>query len=767
MTPQAGDPVEVFYSYSHKDEGLRDKLETHLTMLKREGVITDWHDRRISAGQEWDGEIDEHLNSADMILLLVSADFLASNYCYDIEVKRAMKRHDDGEACVIPIILRPCDWQTAPFGKVQALPKDAKPVRRWEDEDEAFLSVAQGIRQAATELVSSRSARSTSPTETPKVSTPSLIPRPPIIGFVARREANGRDIVERLQEELAPPKTQLVTLSGPGGVGKTTLAAQAARVLKETFAGRVVWSRVEGRADFALSTLLDDIATQLGRADLRTLAPELKEAQVHALIADPPTLVVLDNYETIPPVEQKRIEAWLTLAQCSALMTSRQRIGSTLNITIAAMSRDEAREFLEKLTAQAQDPQLFSTEVRQRIYDTAEANPFVMQWVVGQIDAAQEPQTVLEELAHGEGDAAQRVFDRSFNLPQLGDDGRATLLALSLFAPSADRPALAEVAGFGDDMKRVNEAVKNLHALWLIKGIDGHRRFTIEGLTRTLAGARLSKDERANEFRQRFVAYFLHYAQAHPQPTPEDYAALEAEKDNLLYAIDVAFNLRDWESVQQLTYILAAPVTGVLSVHGYWDEAIRRGEQGLKAARNISSEARVALFAHNIAIIHQKRGELIEARRLYDESLEIRRSLGDQSGIAISLHQLGRLAQDQGELAEARRLYDESLEIKRRLGDQRGIAITLHELGRLAQNEGKLTEARRLYDESLEIARRLGDQSGIAITLGQLGLLAEDEGDKAEAARLTREALDIFEKLRSPYAEKARRQLERLEGESS
>jgi tetratricopeptide (TPR) repeat protein len=118
-------------------------------------------------------------------------------------------------------------------------------------------------------------------------------------------------------------------------------------------------------------------------------------------------------------------------------------------------------------------------------------------------------------------------------------------------------------------------------------------------------------------------------------------------------------------------------------------------------------------------------------------------------------------------LAEARRLYDESLEIKRRLGNQSGIAITLHELGRLAQNEGKLTEARRLYDESLEIARRLGDQSGIAITLGQLGLLAEDEGDKAEAARLTREALDIFEKLRSPYAEKARRQLERLEGESS
>ncbi len=89
--------------------------------------------------------------------------------------------------------------------------------------------------------------------------------------------------------------------------------------------------------------------------------------------------------------------------------------------------------------------------MRQHIYETAEANPFLMEWVVAQIGAAQEPDTVFEELAEGEGDAAQRVFDRSFNLPQLGEDGRAALLALSLFVPSASREALAEVAGFGDD----------------------------------------------------------------------------------------------------------------------------------------------------------------------------------------------------------------------------------------------------------------------------------------------------------------------------
>src|SRR5438128_1377433 len=101
-------PIEVFFSYSHKDEELRDEMANHLSILKRQGVITDWHDRRITAGDEWAGQIDEHLNSAHLILLLISADFIASDYCYDLELTRAMERHEAREACVIPVILRPC-----------------------------------------------------------------------------------------------------------------------------------------------------------------------------------------------------------------------------------------------------------------------------------------------------------------------------------------------------------------------------------------------------------------------------------------------------------------------------------------------------------------------------------------------------------------------------------------------------------------------------------------------------------------------------------
>lgn len=138
----------LFFSYSHEDEALRDRLEVHLSALKRSGAISTWHDRRITAGDPLGQRIDEHLERADLILLLVSPDFLASNYCHDVEMQRAMARHAEGSARVIPVILKPCDWQHPPLSSLLAAPKDGKAITRWPDEDEAFLDVVRQIRAA-------------------------------------------------------------------------------------------------------------------------------------------------------------------------------------------------------------------------------------------------------------------------------------------------------------------------------------------------------------------------------------------------------------------------------------------------------------------------------------------------------------------------------------------------------------------------------------------------------------------------------------------
>lgn len=151
-SPEPDSDVRLFYSYSHKDEVHRKKLKNHLAVLRRRGLISEWHDREITAGTEWKGEIDENLELAQVILLLISDDFLGSDYCYDIEMKRALERHEVREARVIPVILRDCDWKTAEFSKLQALPKDGKPVTSWRNRDEAYLDVAKGIRKVVEEL---------------------------------------------------------------------------------------------------------------------------------------------------------------------------------------------------------------------------------------------------------------------------------------------------------------------------------------------------------------------------------------------------------------------------------------------------------------------------------------------------------------------------------------------------------------------------------------------------------------------------------------
>ncbi len=145
--------AKLFFSYSHKDESVRDELEVHLSMLKRQSIIEPWHDRRIVAGDEFDGQISEHLEEADIILLLVSPYFLASSYCYDVEMTRAMQKHEDGTARVLPVIVDPCDWHSAPFGKLLAMPRDGKPISKYTNVHDALLEVVKAIQSAASSAV--------------------------------------------------------------------------------------------------------------------------------------------------------------------------------------------------------------------------------------------------------------------------------------------------------------------------------------------------------------------------------------------------------------------------------------------------------------------------------------------------------------------------------------------------------------------------------------------------------------------------------------
>jgi tetratricopeptide (TPR) repeat protein len=147
--------VEIFCCYARKDQSLLNELQIHLIPLKRQGLITIWADTDIDAGIEWEKENEKHLDTAQMILLLISPEFMASDYCYSTEMKQAMARHEREEARVIPIILRHTSWQLAPFGKLQPLPTGAKPVisSSWRNKNVAFHDVAEGIRRTVESLI--------------------------------------------------------------------------------------------------------------------------------------------------------------------------------------------------------------------------------------------------------------------------------------------------------------------------------------------------------------------------------------------------------------------------------------------------------------------------------------------------------------------------------------------------------------------------------------------------------------------------------------
>jgi hypothetical protein len=165
--------AKVFFSYSHHDEQYRDQLEAHLASLRHEGKIESWHDRRLLAGSEFGSEIDQQINDADIILLLVSANFLNSKYCYSIEMARALERHSKGEAHVIPVIVKPCDWESTPLTGLLAIPRDGKAITTWPNFDEAFTDVAKQIRRVVNEINASTSSPMEATFSKPVVATPS------------------------------------------------------------------------------------------------------------------------------------------------------------------------------------------------------------------------------------------------------------------------------------------------------------------------------------------------------------------------------------------------------------------------------------------------------------------------------------------------------------------------------------------------------------------------------------------------------------------
>ncbi len=367
------EPIKLFFSYSHKDEDLREELVKHLSILQRQRVIEAWHDRKIGAGDEWAAEIDANLNDAQIILLLISADFLASDYCYENEMKRAMERHEAGEAAVIPVILRQCDWHGGRFGKLQGLPKDCKPVTSWTNRDEAFTDIALGIRKAVEKLQASQPVRGAA--RTSRIWNVSHHRNPNFTG----REELLADIGKALTSGHAAALTQVIT--GLGGVGKTQAAIEYAYRHRADY-GVVWWIKSEEPI-----TLASDFAALAGELNL----PE-KDEQDQRIVIDAVRrwlereggwLLIFDNIN-----HPGDLRGYLPANRNGhVLVTSRDPNwrGVAGTVQVKPLPRDESVEFLVKRTGQND---------RQAASDLADALgdlPLAMEQAGAYIEQSQKP----------------------------------------------------------------------------------------------------------------------------------------------------------------------------------------------------------------------------------------------------------------------------------------------------------------------------------------------------------------------------------------
>lgn len=764
-------PPAIFISYARQDAAHKERLVVHLQGLIQQGVISAWHDGLLVPGQEWDKEIVKNLEASRLVVLLISPDFIASEYANRVELRHAAERRAEGQVCVVPVLVEHVyRWQDKPLGDtrlgaLQALPDGGRFVAEWDDDNVAWTKVVAGIAQAVTECVKEGAGVRVEgePGALPHERWSWGIPDPPAVGVVPRRDRKGRDIVGHLVEELAPGRRRRMMLSGPAGIGKKTLAAEAARRLLKDYGGRVVWSDAARRANYTEYSLFDDIVEKFDGPKPHKFPSARKRAEADVRIAGLPLLVVIDSYAEIEHEERHDIQHWLERSPCSALFVSRE-VDASLdlhNVSVVPMWPDEAREFFRRRVRETQSPQIFNDMVRDCVLHEADGNPLALKWIVEQIDRTRRPDGVLQELRRGKGAAANRIFNYTFK-HQLGDDERAALLALSLFTPNAAHEPLARVAGFGRSpraLKRLDRAVSNLTRLSQLRAGEESGRLGLENLTRRLARAKLNEDNRegrfewlpgavrplflwflttegrGRHFKRRFVEHFGEYALNVRWDDYADRTAAEAERSNVVAAMQLACERQDWDTVLELF----AVTLNYVHTYPVWKRSVVAAEQEI-GDRLMKTGRRPPLL---IEINHRRENKRV-ARRYYEGIPE---KLG-APGVTSHTDLIG--------------LDPSGMNLPR---EERVIlSVAAFELGVCAHSRGKYPTARSYFEAAKKLKMSFRDYggygiacNGVGVTLAVAGLAGKgEEGWKAKAREEFDEAWKNFEKQRNKAEEKQR-----------
>ena len=800
-TTIAARPVEVFYSYAHEDRVLRQRLENHLKVLQRQGLIGQWTDRLIAPGTDWDREINEHLDSAAIILLLLSEYFLASDYIDGVEMRRAFERVGGEGVRVIPVILRECLWRDDQrLASLEPLPRNRRPVAGWRDRAAAFAEVASGIKGVAQELVPRGVYGVATSIPLPANAGPRIEALPAVWNVPQRRDPAFIDqeaILAELAQYLAEQRAggSIVAVVGPPGVGKTSLVTEFA--FRHAAEYDAVWWV---RADQS-STLASDLPALAGALHLpatgpaadtvelwSVLRPWLETSQRYLLILDDATEpeAVLDRLpETVGghviltardttaiPARARRVEL-RPFSHSTSLDFLRRQVGDIDPASAAGVAR--------RLGGLPLALGLTSTYLRQGTQSVDDFLGDLGPETAGnaEADAVAALGLILNRVDDTSSRAADLLRLVSFLAPE-----DIPLAEVSAHAPALNDPIAEEIR----DPAALDELVETLARFELVwragDAMSLHRH--VQSLVRASlsdearrrwSGAAVGLIESAFPSDSRDVRTWRVCARLLPHAVAAvDYAeplgsgSLEsgrllrrmavyligrAELNEAVSAASRALAIHEGYFGPTNTEVAADLVTLGRAYQAMDDLAAARGpfERAVAINERVygAADPRVAHDLIYLGRFLRRIGDLPEAERVLRRAIQLTEVAKgpDDRDVAWAMGHLGRVLQDLRELQEAESTLSRALAIDEAAlgGDHTDVATDLVNLARVQRELNELDPAEDNLNRALRIVtQEYGpDHYEVAIVEANLGRVLQDRGDVPSAEQHLRRAVEILE----------------------
>ena len=809
--PNSSIGIHLLFSCAQEDKALQKELEKHLSILQRGGFIAGWGEYQIAPEEAGQDEVASQNQTKPIILLLVSASFMASDRCYG-EMEQALRQHDEKSAHVIPILLRPLSssWRDAPFGRLNVLPRNGRPVTNWKRRDLAFVDIVDGIKLVVEKLQSEQSPGRL-------LSRRDLIerPSPPHPGAIRLR----KDTVRDLYAILTQPDTTALVLTGIAGAGKSTLGdlvyhytESQRRANKGPFTAETLKLRIDSAV-----TMVDLVGTLMGALD--EPLPSAVQITAQDLIAllfrvlnqvSKPRLIILDQFEyllgaekgkSLEPNAPAEVLEWLRLlnsyaCRCRILITSNvwpeeAHFGDSFYMKKYYTDGLEIKEGIELLrswgmSVPASELQTLVEAFGGHALALTLAASISYSHKQKQANAMHEHDAFqIEEIAH---------FIEQIYADQLDTVQRALLFAFAIYrepVPLSAAQALLDQP-VAEPVTQVQAALKELLARHLLQEND-HRyhlhalvanyvrdTFITEGQAENDVVVRMSHERAAAYYQQQRKRDNSPLKQWRDMGDVHDvieaiWHLCKAERWQEAYVVTVQENifsdLLRWGKARTLLELYSLmPLDNqqmdalqIARIHrelgeaysrlGQKQEALSYFEKALKQFQAIDESKGEALTCIHLGEAYNALGQKEQALACYERVLHIcdeHEDLAIEELKGIALNDLGKIYHESRQETLALRHYEQALHFHREVSEE---ATTLNNLGGLYEQMGKVDHAYRYYQKSLHFFQEVNDRRGEGTVLQNLGRYWKMQQKLQEAREAYEQAWQLFREIGDRWSE--------------